>query len=504
MTSRPAVSMRGVTKSFDGVVVLDHVDFEVQAGEIHALVGGNGAGKSTLMKILEGVYGLDEGVIEVDGRAVRFNSSSDGLKAGIAMVFQEFSLIPTLTVAQNVFLTREPEGRFGLIDDREAERRTRQLFERMQVDVDPGRSLDELPTAYRQLTEIAKALSHDARVLVMDEPTSSLGRKETTRLFEIVRRLKEQGISIIYISHRMEEVFEVADRLSVLRDGRIVLTGETADLALDVVIGAMVGRSFEQTMESAAEPETGPPDVEVLLEARGLIGGPRLQGVDLQLRRGEILGVAGLMGSGRSEVARALFGLEPLSAGEILLDGQTVSFGSPQEAMEAGIALIPEDRHQQGLVVDHTVRENFLVPLLSRLSRHGIVDDARGKKLTQSFIQSLNIRTPSTEHPVRMLSGGNQQKVVIAKWLATEPRILIMDEPTAGVDVATKGEIVVMIRKFAREGNGVIFISSELPELLAVSDRVLVMHRGRVARVLKRSEITTEEDLHAAVQGVKQ
>jgi ribose transport system ATP-binding protein len=499
--STPAVRMRGIDKSFDDVSVLDGVDFEVARGEVHALVGGNGAGKSTLMKILEGVYSLDAGTIEIDGTPVQLHSSVDARESGIAMVFQEFSLIPTLTVAQNVFLTREPKGRVRLVADREAERRTLEIFERMRVDVDPRRPLDELPTAYRQLTEIAKALSQDARVLVMDEPTSSLGRKETAQLFEIIRRLKEEGISIIYISHRMEEVFEVADRISVLRDGHMVLSEAVADLTIQAVIEAIVGRTFERAMQSAEREHVTTED-EVLLEVRGLVSGPKLRGVDMQLRRGEVLGLAGLMGSGRSELARALFGLEPVDAGEIVLRGVPVSVASPQDAMAAHIGLIPEDRHNQGLVLEHSVKDNVLMPLLRRLTRRGFVDDQAGRRVADSFVRTLSVQTPSIDHPIRMLSGGNQQKVVIAKWLATEPHILLMDEPTAGVDVGTKGEIVLLIRAFAQQGNGVIFISSELPELLAVSDRVLVMRYGRIDRELRRAEIAGEEQLHEAVQGV--
>lgn len=493
--------MRGITKSFDGTCVLDHVDFEVEHGEIHALVGGNGAGKSTLMKILEGVYPRDDGTIELDGHSVVRHTAMDARRSGIAMVFQEFSLIPTLTVAQNVFLAREVTNRIGLIDDREAERRTAQIFERIQVEVNPRRSLDELPTAYRQLTEVAKALSQDARVLVMDEPTSSLARKETAQLFEILRRLKRQGISVVYISHRIEEVFEIADRISVLRNGRIVTTGEVAELTPEAVIEAIVGRTFGRALESVEE-QHARFDGETLLEVRGLVSEPTLAGIDLQLRHGEILGLAGLMGSGRSELARAIFGLERIDAGEVVLRGRAVSIRSPQDAMAAGIGLIPEDRHEQGLVLDHSLRENFLVPLLDRLSRGGLVDDAEGRRLADSCVRSLDIHSRSIDSPVRLLSGGNQQKVVIGKWLATEPQVLIMDEPTAGVDVRTKGDIVLLIRKFAREGNGVLYISSELPELLAVSDRVLVLRAGRVVQELERSEIATEEELHQAVQGM--
>jgi len=496
----PAVCMRGIVKSFSGVRVLDQVDFEVRGGEIHALVGGNGAGKSTLMKILEGVYSLDEGTVEVEGRPVQFRSSRDARGAGIAMIFQEFSLIPTLTVAQNVFLTREATGRIGLIDDREAERRTRELFGTMGLDVDPRRSLDQLPTTYRQLTEIAKALSQDARVLIMDEPTSSLARTETVQLFALMQRLKSQGISIVYISHRMEEIFEVADRITVLRDGRTVLTEDLANLTMQKVIDGIIGRKVEQTLEYRDRHLDS--NAEVVLEVRGLVSGSKLRGVDLVLRKGEIVGLAGLMGSGRSELVRAIFGIDRVEAGEIHVRGRPISTAGPRGAVAAGIALIPEDRREQGLVVDHTIRENLLMPLLGRLSRFGLVDDGEGKRVTDSFIERLSIKARSINQPVRMLSGGNQQKVVIAKWLATEPQILIMDEPTAGVDIGTKGEIVVMIRQFADAGNAVIFISSELPELLAVSDRVLVMRDGRVERELTRGEIHAEEDLHHAVQGV--
>jgi ribose transport system ATP-binding protein len=497
----PAVLMSGIGKSFDGVRVLDQVDFEVRQGEVHALVGGNGAGKSTLMKILEGIYPLEEGSIEVEGRPVHFRSSQDARLAGIAMIFQEFSLVSTLSVAQNVFLTREASGRLGFIDDREMERRTRLLFGSIDVDIDPRRPVDELPTAERQLTEIAKALSQDARVLIMDEPTSSLGRSETVLLFGLMERLKAQGISIVYISHRMEEIFEVADRVTVLRDGRNVWTEAIDQVTPKAVINSIVGREDDRGF--TWRPREGATGGEVLLEVRGLHSGPRLRGVDLVLRRGEIVGLAGLMGSGRSELARAIFGIDRVESGEILLAGQPVKLGDPQDAIDSRIALIPEDRHEQGLVMDHSVRENALLPLLARLSRLGIVNDARGDRVVDSYVDSLAIKTRGTGLPVRLLSGGNQQKVVIAKWLATEPAILIMDEPTAGVDIGTKYEIVEKIREFAAAGNAVVFISSELPELLAVSDRVLVMRDGQVERAIPRAEIASEGDLHHVVQGVQ-
>ena len=495
-----AVAMHGISKSFSGVRVLDSVDFELRSGEIHALVGGNGAGKSTLMKILVGIYAPDEGTFDVEGRRVVVRSPYDAREAGIGMVFQEFSLIPTLTVAQNVFLTREARGRAGMIDDRRSERQARELFRRMGVDIDPRRPLDELPTVHWQLTEIAKALSQDARVLIMDEPTAALAKAETEQLFQLLRRLKAQGIAIVYISHRMEEVFEICDRITVLRDGRRVLTDDAANLTMQRVIDQIVGRKVEQAMEWKERHVS--PGADMLLEVRRLVSSTKLRGIDLQLRRGEILGLAGLMGSGRSELARAIFGIDRIDSGEILIGGRPVTIRSPEDAIDAGVALIPEDRRAQGLVLDHTVRENFLLPLLGRISWSGFVDDRGGERLVEAFVNRLSIRLRSIDQPIRLLSGGNQQKVVIAKWLGVEPRILIMDEPTAGVDIGTKGEIVTMIRAFAEAGNGVLVISSELPELLAVSDRILIIRDGRVERELARSEIRNEEQLHHAVQGI--
>ncbi|HEY8869316.1 MAG TPA: sugar ABC transporter ATP-binding protein [Candidatus Limnocylindrales bacterium] len=493
-----AVTMRGITKSFGGVPVLKEVDFGLDVGEIHALAGGNGAGKSTLMKILVGAYTHDGGTYEVEGRQVDFKTVRDAQAAGVGMVFQEFSLIPTLSVAQNVFLTRELRSRGGLIDDRQMERRTREIFGTMSVEVDPRRSLDELPTAFWQLTEIAKALSQDAHVVIMDEPTAALAKAETVELFALMRRLKERGISIVYISHRMEEIFEICDRITVLRDGRAVMTNDLAKVSPRAVIDEIVGRKLEHTLEYQ-ERQVGD---DVLLEARGLTTAGKLRGVDFQLRRGEILGLAGLMGSGRTELARALFGIDPLESGELLLEGKPIQVANPRDAIAEGVALIPEDRRVQGLILEHAVRENLLLPLLGRLSRAGFVDDAEGDRLTEAFVKRLSIKTRSTSQPIGTLSGGNQQKVVIAKWLGTEPRILVMDEPTAGVDIGTKGEIVSMIRAFADQGNSVIIISSELPELLAVSDRILILRDGQVERELDRADIHQEEDLHHAIQGV--
>jgi ribose transport system ATP-binding protein len=478
--------------------VLDEVDFDLRPGEIHALVGGNGAGKSTLMKILEGVYTPDAGQIIVDGQPAEIRSPQDARFLGIGMIFQEFSLIPTLTVAQNIFLTREPRGRGGLIDDRACEEQARHLFAEMDEAVDPKAVMGNLSTGYWQLTEIAKALAQDARILIMDEPTSTLTAAETESLFALIQKLKARGISIIYISHRMEEIFRITDRVTVLRDGRRISTTPTSDLTMQRVIDDIVGRTMESAFawqEREVERTSTP-----LLEVRGLSAGGRVHDVSFRLYPGEIVGIAGLMGSGRTELARALFGIDRIDTGEIRIRGETVAIHVPDDAIAAGVSLIPEDRRSQGLILDHTVRDNLLLPLLSRLQQFGVVDDAKGDRIVASSVQNLAIKARSPQTPVRLLSGGNQQKVVIGKWLAMDPDILIMDEPTAGVDIGAKTEILGVIRQLADVGKGILVISSEPAELLAVSDRMLIVHEGTIQRELDRREVATEEELHHAVQ----
>jgi ribose transport system ATP-binding protein len=498
--SDPVIRMRGITKRFDGVPVLDAVDLELRPGEVHAIAGGNGAGKSTLMKILRGVYQADDGTIEIDGRPTRLASSQDAMDRGIAMIFQEFSVIPTLTVAQNVFLNRERIVSGGLIDDRSALERTRALFAGMGVTVDASRRLEDLGTAYWQLTEIAKALAQDARVLIMDEPTASLAKEEADHLFELVRSLARQGIAIVYITHRIEEIFAVTDRVTVLRDGRVVASNETSALTGEQLIEQIVGRRMESVL--AWQPRTVRRDVEPVLEVRDVHVKPRLRGVSFELYAGEILGIAGLMGSGRTEIARALFGIDRIASGEIRLHGRRVNIRSSRDAIAAGISLVPEDRRLQGLVLDHSVRSNLLLPLLARFSQHGWVDDAAGTRLARSLVDQLSIKVSSIDRPVTQLSGGNQQKVVLAKWMGTEPQIYVMDEPTAGVDIGTKVEIVGMVRQLADAGKAVIFISSEFPELLAVCDRILVLREGTVTTSIDRDAVPDEERLHLAVQGI--
>ncbi|WP_026544751.1 sugar ABC transporter ATP-binding protein [Arthrobacter sp. 35/47] len=495
-----AVHMRSISKSFGGVPVLQDVDFDVVAGEVHALAGGNGAGKSTLMKILQGVYQLDSGEVEISGEKTSLSSIHDAKAAGIGMVFQEFSLVPALTVAQNIFLGVEPMNR-GLIQDHESVRRAAKIFEEMEVAVDPRATIADLGTAYWQLTEIAKALAQNATVLIMDEPTASLARHEAEALFELVDRLKKRGISIIYISHRMDEVYRIADRITVLRDGRWLFTKALTEVTPEEIVEGIVGKKIEGQLAYQARhisTSEGAP----LIEIEGLTAGDRVRNVTLSVRPGEIIGLAGLMGSGRTELTRAIFGIDRVSSGTIKIRGEKMSISNPRDAMDAGIALIPEDRREQGLVLDHSVRENLLLPLLDRVKSGPFINRAAAKSLSSSLLERFAVKTSHPDKSVRLLSGGNQQKVVLAKWLGTEPDILILDEPTAGVDIGTKSEILTAIRAIADEGKAVIVISSEYPELLAVSDRVLILKAGSISAELDRAEIPDEEYLQLAVQGV--
>jgi ribose transport system ATP-binding protein len=497
----PAIRMSSIKKGFYGVPVLKGVDFEVARGEIHALAGGNGAGKSTLMKILQGVYSKDEGTIEIGGRPVEISSIHEAKSAGIGMVFQEFSLVPTLTVAQNIFLATEPLTKSRLINDRAAVRQAARVFEDMGVEVNPRAVVGELSTAYWQLTEIAKALAQNATVLIMDEPTASLARHESEALFELIDRLKRRGIAIVYISHRMDEVYRIADRITILRDGTRLLTKPLTEIEPAQIVEGIVGKKLGAEMVYRGPDHTT--SDEVLLEARNLTAPPRVNNVSFTLRAGEIIGLAGLMGSGRTELARVLFGIDKAKSGSVLMRGKPVDLRSPTRAISHGLALIPEDRREQGLVLDHSVRDNLLLPLLPKVESGPLLDGKKSRKLSDDLIQRFAVKVANPARPVRLLSGGNQQKVVLAKWLGTEPEVLILDEPTAGVDIGTKTEIVEMIRGLAAAGKGVIVISSEYPELLSVSDRILIIRDGNVVDEYAREAVVDEEFLELAVQGVK-
>jgi ribose transport system ATP-binding protein len=490
--------MKAIHKSFATNPVLKNVDFSVTVGEVHALAGENGAGKSTLMKILQGVYQLDQGQIFVSGKQVQISDTFDARKAGIGMVFQEFSLIPTLTVAQNIFLTQEPT-KFGLISDAQAKLKAAELFREMEVEVDPKRIVEYLPTALWQLTEIAKALAQDAKVLIMDEPTASLAKHEAEALFALIERLKAKGIAIIYISHRMDEIYRIADRITVLRDGVRVLTESLKSVTPAQIVEAIVGK--QAAAHLVHQDRSANIKDEIVLEVEGLSAGPKLNGISMHVKRGEIVGLAGLMGSGRTELVNTLFGILKPTAGTIKINGKELSISSPKEAIRNRIALIPEDRRSQGLVLDHPVTENLTLPLLDKLQRFGLVSSAAVLKRSKEIISQFAIKAAYPTIRVGSLSGGNQQKVVIGKWLGTDPEILMMDEPTAGVDIGTKSEILDLVRQIADDGKSVILISSELPELLSVSDRILVLKDGRVSKILDRKDIPNEEFLQLAIQG---
>ncbi len=481
-----AVRMTGVVKSFGGVRALQGVDLRIARGEIHALLGGNGAGKSTILKILNGVHVPDEGTIEVDGVPLTEHTPEAARRAGIAMIFQEMSLVPTLTVAQNIFLTREARDRLGMIDDREAERRARMLFGELGVDIDPRLRVSELSAGQQQLTEIVKATSQRARVLILDEPTTALSGVEVGHLFDFLARLKAEGVAIVYVSHRMDEIFKIADVATILRDGRHVVTAPLAEFTLQSMIEQIVGRASSGFHDLEREEATlGEP----LVELRGVSGPGKPRNVDLVVHRGEVVGVAGLLGSGRSALARVLCGIDPLTSGEIRIAGKPVRIANPRDAIAAGIALIPEDRRRQGFVADHSVASNICLPVLDKLSRRSWILTDKARQLADAQIKRLRIKTASPDSPIRTLSGGNAQKVVIAKWLAAEPRVIVLDEPTAGIDIGSKSEIVALIRELAGQGKAVIILSSELAELLAASDRIVVMSNGELVRDISREEL---------------
>jgi len=481
-----AVRMTGIRKSFGGVQALDGVDFVVRPGSIHALLGENGAGKSTILKILRGVERPEAGEIVVFGVPMQEHTPEAARRLGVGMIFQEMSLVPTLSVAQNIFLTREPRSRGLLLNDRQANRDAAALLQRLGVEVDPRQSVDRLSTGQRQMTEIVKVISQNARVLIMDEPTSALSTAEIDRLFVLLQSLKDRGVSVIYVSHKMDEIQRVADAVTVLRDGRHVITRPLRELTLDAIIEHIVGRRVNAF---AWKPRRVNRSTSPLLEVRELYGPEKPNGVSFNLYCGEVLGIAGLLGAGRSELARVICGIDRPRSGQVLLRGKPIALTSPRAAIEAGLALIPEDRRTQGLILDHSVISNLSLPTINRLAPRGFVDEQRAHAVGQSLIERLRIKVSAITLPARTLSGGNQQKVVLGKWLAADPEVLVLDEPTAGVDIGSKSEIVELIRHLADAGKGVIMISSELAELLAVSDRILILSAGRLAREIQREEI---------------
>ncbi len=478
---------KGITKQFPGTLALDDMQLALQAGEIHAVIGENGAGKSTLMKILSGVHTADAGQIFMDGRSVAPRNPQEAIALGIAIVHQELSVIPALTVGENIYPGRLPTDWLGMVKYGELFENARRELARLNVAVDPRAEVSTLSVANQQLVEIAKALSMDCKVLILDEPTSALTEHEADILFDLLRRLAADGVGILYISHKLSEIFALSDRITVLRDGRYIGTRETAATTVDEVIRMMVGRELTD-MYPDLSAEQGEP----LLEVRDLRLPGAARPASFTLYRGEILGFAGLIGSGRSELMRAIFGADAKESGEIWLEGKPVTIRSPQDAIALHLAYLPEDRKAAGLFLDMAIKANMAASSLPQVTANGFVVPGRETQLARDYIQRLNISTYGPEQEVRRLSGGNQQKTLVAKWLAIKPRILIVDEPTRGIDVGAKREIHHLLRQLAREGVGVIMVSSELPEILGMSDRILVMHEGTIAGELAANEATEE------------
>ncbi|MEX3845787.1 sugar ABC transporter ATP-binding protein [Paraburkholderia sp. BR10882] len=494
----PLISVNKLSKSFPGVRALHEVQFDLMAGEVHALMGENGAGKSTLMKILAGVYTRDSGDILYDGQPVAFASPGEAQAVGVGIIHQELQLMNHLTVAQNMFIGREPRGRLGLfLDEDKLNAQAREILARMHVHLDPRTVVGSLTVASQQMVEIAKALSFDSRVLIMDEPTSALNDAEIAELFRIIRQLKERGVGIVYISHKMDELKQIADRVTVLRDGEYVATVAAADTSVQAIIGMMVGRTLADVAPYQAPAHQG----EVALDVKHLNAGPLVRDVSFTLRKGEILGFAGLMGAGRTEVARAVFGADPVESGDIFVKGAKVSIKTPSDAVAHSIGYLSEDRKRFGLATGMDVESNIVMSNLGKfLSLNVFLRRMQIRKTAAHFISLLAIRTPSATQPVRLLSGGNQQKIVIAKWLERDCDVLFFDEPTRGIDVGAKSEIYKLLRALAEQGKAIVMISSELPEILRMSDRIVVMCEGRITGELSASEATQERIMHLATQ----
>jgi monosaccharide-transporting ATPase len=488
----PILEVGRVTKRFPGVLALDDVSFALRSGEVHALVGENGAGKSTLVKVITGVYRPDEGQIFFKGEEVSFSEPRESQAAGISTIYQEINLIPLLSVAQNVFLGREPRNSLGLIDKDRTNREAAEILGRYGIRADVTAPLRSLGLGVQQMVAIARAISVDARAVIMDEPTSSLEAREVETLFDVIRQLREEGVGVIYISHRLDELYEICDRVTILRDGRVAHTGELAGLSRLQLIAHMLGRElaevekegttgFSEEHEAAREP---------VLEVQGLTQHPRLRGISFDVHPGEVVGLAGLLGAGRTETAKAIFGAEPLDSGSVRVAGRDVKTGSPGAAIKAGIAFLPEDRKLEGIIPDLSVKENIVAAALPRLARAGLVSQKAQDELVEEFMQNLGIKASSPDQPVRELSGGNQQKVLLARWLCVNPKVLILDEPTRGIDVGAKAEIQRLVDDLAAKGLGVILISSELDEMTEGSDRVVALREGAVVGLLSEEEIT--------------
>ncbi|MDC4233417.1 sugar ABC transporter ATP-binding protein [Actinomyces sp. B33] len=496
--AQPVVSLRHAVKKFGNFVAMGDGCIELYPGEIHALAGENGAGKSTLVKVLAGIHQPNAGEFLVDGTPVSFKTPAESKAAGISVIYQEPTLFPDLSVAENIYIGRQPTRGLGMIDHAQMRADAAELFARLEVDIDPSRPAEGLSIADQQILEIAKAISLDAKVLIMDEPTAALSGHEVERLFSIARGLRDQGAALMFISHRMEEIFGLCDRVTIMRDGRYVSTRMIAETSEPELVRDMVGRSVDQLFPKL-DAEIG----DVVLSVDGLTRTGVFRDVSFEVRSGEILGLAGLVGAGRSEVARAIMGVDRIDSGSIEVFGKKLRPGDTTAAIRAGLGFVPEDRRKQGLVMDISVLRNTALTLRSRLARFGIIDSRKEAQAAAEWSERLEVKTASQYEPVSSLSGGNQQKVVLAKWLATNPRILIVDEPTRGIDVGTKSEVHRLLSTLAQSGVAIIMISSELPEILGMSDRVLVMCEGVVTAELTRDEATAENVMTAATDHAK-
>lgn len=488
------LQVKGIKKAFPGVLALNDVNLELKKGEVHAILGENGAGKSTLIKILTGVYTADEGEIVLNGEVVKLSSVNDAIKRRIVAIHQELCLVPHISVARNIFLGRELKNGFGFMDDRRMNTEAQSLLDSLGMDIHAEDEVAQYSIAKQQLVEIAKALSLDAKVLLMDEPTSSLSENEVVKLFRTIRELKEKGTSIIYISHRIEELFEISDRVTVLRDGEYIGTREINETTREELVSMMVGRTLVDFYIKDSIPAS-----DTVMEVVGLKRAGVFEDISFSLKRGEILGISGMVGSKRTEIAQTIMGIDQKDAGDILIDGKKAEIRSPADAIALGINLIPESRKEQGLILQNSVRFNVSITVLDEFIH--FIRNVAGKEasIVEEKIKELNIRTPSQTQIINNLSGGNQQKAVIAKWLATKPRILIMDEPTRGVDIGAKAEIYSIMNHLAKQGVSIIMISSELQEIVNMSDRVLVLKEGRLVKTLEHEEISQERIMGLAV-----
>jgi monosaccharide-transporting ATPase len=493
----PILDVREVTKRFPGVLALDNVSFKLRAGEVHALVGENGAGKSTMIKVVTGVYRPDGGEIFFAGERVSFASPREAQGAGISTIYQDTNMVPLRSVAQNIFLGREPRNRLGLIETGRMRREAEEILRRYGIEADVSVPVRSLGVGVQQMVAIAKAVSLEARVVIMDEPTSSLEAREVETLFGVIRQLREDGVGVVYVSHRLEELYEICERVTVMRDGKVVHTGDLEELPRLKLIAAMLGREAPEVEERLASPETRAGATgDRVLEAHGLTAQHAPRDVSLEVHAGEVVGLSGLLGSGRTETAKAIFGARSIDSGSVSVGGREVDPDSPSEAIKSGLAFVPEDRKAEGIIPELSVRENIVAAALPQLSRGGFVSKKEQDALVERFMTRLGIKASGPDQPVGELSGGNQQKVMLARWLCLEPKVLILDEPTQGIDVGAKAEVQRLISELAEDGLGVVMIDSEPEEIVEGSDRVVVLRDGGVAGTLSGEELTEQNLVH--------